>query len=159
MDAEQHLRAYTLSKDRSGDEAMCPLGNEPSARHVGSGSDLGLATDGHTNRLPMHGKTWKDRGGVATSRAVRYELMLRRLILGRPATKVLVLIPPLSLGAAAGRKLVEEVAQLEQDVLLHTGERTPDPTRRFSFGLTDQMAENRRRGGGARLAAPPEGEG
>lgn len=152
LDAEQHLRAYTLSKDRSGDEAMCPLGNEPSARRVGSGSDLGLATDGHTNRLPMHGKTWKDRGGVATSRAVRYELMLRRLILGRPATKVLVLIPPLSLGAAAGRKLVEEVAQLEQDVLLHTGERTPDPTRRFSFGLTGQMAENRRRGGGARLA-------
>lgn len=151
LDAEEHLRSYSCAKDLLSGGAICPFSNEPSAGVPGSGSDLGLKTDGHSNRLPVHGKTWKERGGVATSRSMRYELMLRRLILGRPAAKVLVLIPPLSLGAAEGRRLVDEVAQLEQDILLHSGELTPDPAKRFSFGLTDQMARNRRESREARL--------
>lgn len=145
LDVDEHLRSYSLT-------AVCPLSNESNAGALGSGSDLGLKTDGHSNRLPVHGKTWKDRDGVATSSATRYELMLRRLILGRPAAKLLVLVPPVNLGAAAGRRIVDEVAQLEQEVALCSGERTVDPARRFSFGLTEQMARNWAAGGGGRLA-------
>lgn len=145
LDADEHLRLYSLG-------AVCPLSNESSAGALGSGSDLGLETDGHSNRLPMQGRTWKDRGGVATSSSTRYELMLRRLILGRPAAKLLVLVPPVNLGSAAGRRIVDEVARLEQDVLLHSGAHTPDPTRRFSFSFTEQMARNRDMAGSMRLA-------
>lgn len=151
LDAEAHLQSYCRTKELTHGGAICPISNEPSEGVPGSGDDLGLSTDGHTNRLPMQGKTWKDRGGVAASRSTRGELMLRRLILGQPPAKLLVLIPPVSVGSTAGRKLVDEVASLEQEIALHSSGRTPAPTRRFSLALTGSIARQRHRLG---LAAP-----
>jgi hypothetical protein len=139
LDAAAQLRAYGESKDGGG-SAFCPWSNEAHLPQQGSGSDLGLSTDGHTNRLPIQGKTWKNRGGVAAALPSRYELMLRRLLLGRPPAQLLVMMPPAQFGLTEGEHLVEAVAQLEQEVMEYSRGFSPNPTRRFSFQYTDQIA-------------------
>jgi hypothetical protein len=72
--------------------------------------------------------------------ASRYEFMLRRLILGRPTEQLIVLMPPAQLGAFEGARLVGQVRQLEEEIALYSGGDSPDPARRFSFALTEQIA-------------------
>jgi hypothetical protein len=76
--------------------------------------------------------------------------MLRRLILGRPTEQLIVLLPPAQLGAFEGARLVSQVRQLEEEIALYSGEFSPDPSRRFSFSLTEQIAAKTQRS----LAAP-----
>ncbi|HVA25619.1 MAG TPA: hypothetical protein VMW62_14645 [Chloroflexota bacterium] len=139
FDVTAHLRAYVSSKN-GGQWVFCPWSNEAGIRGQGTSADLGVSTDGHTNRLPMQSNTWKNRGGVSAALGSRYELMLRRLLLGRPPAQLLVLLPPSHLGAAHGQELATAVVSLEQEVMEYSHELSPDPTRRFSFQYTDQVA-------------------
>ena len=136
----EHLEGYLRTKDGAENVLFCPWSNEIGRDVLGTGSDFGVATDGHSNRLPMQDKTWKNRGGVGMALSSRYELMLRRLLLGVPSKQLVVLIPPVQLGLLDGRQLVDAVGQLEQEIMLHSREYSPNPIRRFSFGLTDQIA-------------------
>lgn len=141
IDVETRFESYLSSKQWEGDVAFCPYSNEPAHADTGTGSDLGVSTDGHSNRLPMQGKTWKNWSrGVPMAAAARCEFMLRRLILGRPTEQLIVLMPPAQLGAFEGARLVDQVRRLEEEVSLYSGEVSPDPARRFSFSLTDQIA-------------------
>jgi hypothetical protein len=141
IDVEAQYEAYLAAKQGDQDLAFCPFSNEPAPIGTRTGSDLGVSTDGHSNRLPMQGKTWKSwSGGLPMAAASRYEFMLRRLILGRPTEQLIVLMPPAQLGAVEGARLVEKVRQLEEEIALYSGEDSPDPGRRFSFSLTGQIA-------------------
>ena len=138
---EAQYESYLAAKQGDQDLALCPLSNEPTPVGTGTGSDLGVSTDGHSNRLPMQGKTWKTWSrGVPMAPASRYEFMLRRLILGRPTEQLIVLMPPAQLGAFEGARLVGQVRQLEEEIALYSGGDSPDPARRFSFALTEQIA-------------------
>lgn len=140
-----HLEGYLSAKDGTENTLFCPWSNETGRYVLGTGSDFGVATDGHSNRLPMQDKTWKNRGGVGMALSSRYELMLRRLLLGVPSKQLIVLMPPVQLGSLDGRRLVDTVGELEQEFALHSREFSPNPTRRFSFDLTDQIARTWRR--------------
>lgn len=142
IEVGSHLDAYVVAKEDGEHVSLCAWTNEVALGSDRTGSDLGLATDGHSNRLPMQSKTWKNRGGVATALSSRYELLLRRLILGAPSAQLIVLLPPVQLGPAEGRRLVDAVGQLDAEVALYSRELTPEPTRRFSFALTDQIARS-----------------
>lgn len=136
----EHLEGYLRTKDGAENVLFCPWSNEIGRDVLGTGSDFGVATDGHSNRLPMQDKTWKNRGGVGMALSSRYELMLRRLLLGSPSQQLIVLIPPVQLGSLDGRRLVDTVGQLEQEFALHSREFSPNPIRRFSFALTNLSA-------------------
>jgi hypothetical protein len=140
MNVTDHLAGYIAAKEE-GDVTFCPWSNETGYKILGTGSDFGVATDGHSNRLPMQDKTWKNRGGVPMGLSSRYELMLRRLILGAPTKQLIVLIPPMQLGPFEGHRLVEAVSQLEQDIALYSREHSPDPARRFTFVRTWEPAQ------------------
>lgn len=148
----EHLEGYLRAKDGAENVLFCPWSNETGQNVLGTGSDFGVATDGHSNRLPMQDKTWKNRGGVGMTLSSRYELMLRRLLLGVPSKQLIALIPPVQLGSLDGRRLVDAVRQLEQEFALHSREFSPNPTRRFSFDLTDQIARTWRKDEDASLA-------
>ena len=141
IDVDARYESYLAAKQREQKAAFCPYSNEPAEAGAGTGSDLGVSTDGHSNRLPMQGKTWKNWSrGVPMAAASRCEFMLRRLILGRPTEQLIVLMPPAQLGAVEGARLVDRVRQLEEEIALYSGGSSPDPTRRFSFALTEQIA-------------------
>jgi hypothetical protein len=151
IEVEARYESYLSAKQDGQDLAFCPYSNEPTQVGNGTGNDLGVSTDGHSNRLPMQGKTWKTWSrGVPMAPASRYEFMLRRLILGRPTEQLIVLLPPAQLGAFEGARLVSQVGQLEETIALYSGEFSPDPARRFSFSLTELIAAKTQRS----LAAP-----
>lgn len=141
IDVEAQYQSYLSAKQGQRNGAFCPFTNEAAQTAYGTGSDLGVATDGHSNRLPMQGNTWKTWSrGIPMATAARCELMLRRLILGRPTEQLIVLMPPAQLGPFEGARLVDQVRRLEEEIALYSGEFTPDPARRFSFSLTEQIA-------------------
>jgi len=143
IDIEAQYESYLSAKQGQQNGAFCPFTNEAAQAAFGTGFDLGVATDGHSNRLPMQGNTWKTWSrGVPMATASRYELMLRRLILGQPTEQLIVLVPPAQLGPFEGARLVDQVRRLEEEISLYSGNLTPDPVRRFSFSLTDQIAGN-----------------
>jgi len=151
IEVEARYESYLSAKQDGQGVAFCPYSNEPTQVGNGTGFDLGVSTDGHSNRLPMQGKTWKTwSSGAPMAPASRYEFMLRRLILGRPTEQLIVLLPPAQLGAFEGARLVSRVRQLEEEIALYSGEFSPDPARRFSFSLTEQIAAKTQRS----LAAP-----
>jgi len=152
IDVEAQYESYLAAKQGDQDLAFCPFSNEPTFVGTGTGSDFGVSTDGHSNRLPMQGKTWKTwSSGVPMAPAARYEFMLRRFILGRPTEQIIVLLPPAQLGGFEGGRLIEQVRQLEEEIALYSGEFSPDPARRFSFSLTEQIAAKTQRSLGAPL--------
>jgi hypothetical protein len=145
-DVERQFSSYLSAKVETQDLALCPFSNESTQGVLGTGSDLGVSTDGHSNRLPMQGNTWKNwrkgrtGGGVPMAVGSRFELMLRRLLLGRPTEQLIVLFPPAQLGPLEGHRLTDNVSRLEADIELYSGALSPDPSRRFSFALTDQIS-------------------
>jgi hypothetical protein len=146
IDPEVQRQSYLSAKEEDQAQAFCPFSNEPAGATAPTGSGLGVATAGHSNRLPIQGNNWqhwrkaKTGGGVQMGAPSRCELMLRGMILGRPTEQLIVLMPPAQLGAFEGARLVEQVRRLEEEIALYSGEFSPDPARRFSFSLTEQIA-------------------
>ncbi len=145
--AELQLASYSISKKFAGKKGrnaryFCPVCNTPFDSGTQARADFVDKPEAHTNRATAYSGFDK----VFICNACKYERLLRQVLLGDRTQEVIVLMPRMNIGRAAGAELVRRAKSIYHELYAVMVSETDDPDVpndpdvRISMSLTGMMA-------------------
>jgi hypothetical protein len=134
--------AYSISKKFAGKKLrnahyFCPICNTPFDHGTEARKDFLDNPTGYTNRATAYGGFDK----VFICNACKYERLLRQVLLGDRTQEVMVLMPRMNIGRAAGAELVRRARNIYHELYVVMVGETDDPDVRISMSFTDNVAK------------------
>lgn len=139
--AELHRESYSISKKFAGKKGrnahyFCPVCNTPFDNGTQARADFVDKPQAHTNRATAYGGFDK----IFICNACKYERLLRQVLLGDRTREVMVLMPRMNIGRAAGAELVRRAKDIYHELYVVMVGETDDPDVRISMSLTGMIA-------------------
>jgi uncharacterized membrane protein len=132
---------YSISKKFAGKKGkkaryFCPVCNTPFETGTQARADFVDKPEAHTNRATAYGGFDK----VFICNACKYERLLRQVLLGDRTQEVMVLMPRMNIGRAAGVELVRRARNIYNELYVVMVGETDDPDVQVSVSLTGMIA-------------------
>lgn len=139
--AETQRESYSISKKFAGKKGrnaryFCPVCNTPFDSGTQARADFVDKPEAHTNRATAYSGFDK----VFICNACKYERLLRQVLLGDRTEEVMVLMPRMNIGRAAGAELVRRAKNIYHELYVVMVGETDDPDVRISMSLTGMIA-------------------
>jgi len=139
--AKLQRESYSTSKKFAGKKRQnahyfCPVCNTPFDSGTQARADFVDKPEAHTNRATAYGGFDK----VFICNACKYERLLRQVLLGDRTQEVIVLMPRMNIGRAAGAELVRRARNIYHELYVVMVGETDDPDVRISMSLTGMIA-------------------
>lgn len=139
--AKLQREAYSVSKKFAGKKGQnahyfCPVCNTPFDSGTQARADFVDKPGAHTNRATAYGGFDK----VFICNACKDERLLRQVLLGDRTQEVMVLMPRMNIGRAAGAELVRRARNIYHELYAVMVGETDDPDVRISMSLTGMIA-------------------
>jgi hypothetical protein len=140
--AEKQIKAYSTTKARRPQEAVCPNCNAP--LRVGSAESFTALADFYggnpeafSNRRVAHGRKAADTICVGCY----YERMLQQVLLASRPEEVIAIFPHMNLSQQGAGTLVSRVRELEEQARRLSAPQTAAPDQRFDLAASWSLAE------------------
>jgi len=132
---------YSISKKFAGKKGrkaryFCPICNIPFDIGTEARADFVDNPESHTNRATAYGRFDK----VFICNACKYERLLRQVLLGDRTQEVMVLMPRMNIGRAAGAELVRRAKNIYHELYIVMVGETGDPDEQISMSMTSMIA-------------------
>ena len=140
--AGRQVKAYSTTKARRPQEAVCPICNAP--LRIGSTESLTALADFYggnpeafSNRRVAHGRKAAD----AICAGCYYERMLQQVLLASRPAEVIAIFPHMNLSSHGAAALVRRVRELEEQARRLSAPQTAAPDQRFDLTASWILAE------------------
>jgi len=140
--AERQIKAYSTTKARRPQEAVCPICNAP--LRIGSAESLSALADFYggnpeafSNRRVAHGHKAAD----TICAGCYYERMLQQVLLASRPAEVIAIYPHMNLSSHGADALVRRVRDLEEQARRLSAPQTAAPDQRFDLTASWILAE------------------
>ena len=140
--AGRQINAYSTTKARRPQEAVCPICNGP--LRIGSAESLTALADFYggnpeafSNRRVAHGRKAAD----TICAACYYERMLQQVLLASRPAEVIAIFPRMNLSSHGAAALVRRVRELEEQARRLSAPQTAAPDQRFDLTASWILAE------------------
>src|SRR5579884_69535 len=140
--AERQIKAYSTTKARRPEEAVCPVCNTPLSTEKGE-SFTALADfyggnpEAFSNRRVAHGRKAADTICVGCY----YKRVLQQLLLASRPEEVIAIFPRMNLSSHGAAVLIRRVRELEEQARRLSAPETAAPDQRFDLAASWNLAE------------------
>jgi hypothetical protein len=139
--AKLQRESYSISKKFAGKKGkkaryFCPVCNTPFDSGTQAKADFVDKPEAHTNRATAYGGFDK----IFICNTCKYERLLRQVLLGDRTQEVMVLMPRMNIGRAAGAELVRRAKNIYHELYVVMVGATGDPDERISMSMTGMIA-------------------
>ena len=140
--AKRQIQAYSTTKARRPQEAVCPICNAPlrlesTESFTAFADTFGQGVEAFSNRQVAHGRKAKLK---ACARCY-YERVLQQLLLASRPEEVIVIFPRMNLSRHGAAALVQRVRELEEQARRLSAPQTALPEQRFDLTASWSLAE------------------